>query len=92
MQVIVSTFLIFMFVYQSLLVDVFSQLYNLTHAKNRYFYRYRFLTIDYSGQPNLTNNKISWVISFSKGCGRVRGREGSVIQTYGNNSFPRPLL
>ena len=38
-SVIVSTFLIFMFVDQLLLVDVFSQLYYLTYAKkttNRY--------------------------------------------------------
>ena len=33
MSLIVSTFRIFMFVDQLLLVDVFSQLYNLTYAK-----------------------------------------------------------
>ena len=35
MSVIVSTFLIFMFVDQLLLVDVFSQLYYLTYAKKQ---------------------------------------------------------
>ena len=35
MSVIVSTFLIFMFVDQLLLVDVFSQLYYLTYAKKK---------------------------------------------------------
>ena len=34
-SVIVSTFLIFMFVDQLLLVDVFSQLYYLTYAKKK---------------------------------------------------------
>ena len=35
MCVIVSTFLIFMFVHQLLLVDVFSQLYYITYGKKQ---------------------------------------------------------
>ena len=38
--VIVSAFLIFMFVDQLLLVDVFSQLYYLTYAKKRQCWTY----------------------------------------------------
>ena len=39
-RVIVSTFLIFMFVEQLISVDVFSQLYYLTHAKTQQWRTY----------------------------------------------------
>ena len=45
MSVIVSTFLIFMFVDQLLLVDVFSQLYSLTYAKQQQCRTYRYRSL-----------------------------------------------
>ena len=44
-SVIVSTFLIFMFVDQLLLVDVFSQLYYLTYAKKQQCRTYRYKSL-----------------------------------------------
>ena len=45
MSVIVSTFLIFMFVDQLLLVDVFSQLYSLAYAKQQQCRTYRYRSL-----------------------------------------------
>ena len=78
-SVIVSTFLIFMFVDQLLLVDVFSQLYYLTYAKKQQCrtYRYKSLkswkidNIDLTEQFSLSifidfryqSIKITWLLS-----------------------------
>ena len=78
-SVIVSTFLIFMFVDQLLLVDVFSQLYYLTYAKKQQCrtYRYKSLkswkidNIDLTQQFSLSiftdfryqSIKITWLLS-----------------------------
>ena len=45
MSVIVSTFLIFMFFDQLLHVDVFSQLYSLTYAKQQQCRTYRYKSL-----------------------------------------------
>ena len=78
-SVIVSTFLLFMFVDQLLLVDVFSQLYYLTYAKKQQCrtYRYKSLkswkidNIDLTQQFSLSiftdfrykSIKITWLLS-----------------------------